>query len=394
MFGQITAICLLNLRSLPSRLGSSTVIVVGVAGVVAVLTALFAMAEGLERTLTSAGAPDRALVLREGAQSELSSSLSQAEVDLIASAPGVARDDAGRPIVSAEVLVVSDVPKRSTGEDANLSVRGVSPMAPALRNGFEIVEGRMLEPGRAELVAGRGASLEFAGLDVGEQLRARGSNWRVVGVFATRGDAAESEVWVDAPVAQAAFRRGNRFQSVRVQLDDVLSFDAFAASLAAEQRLNVRVERESDYYASLTGDTTRNIRIFGTVVAVIMAAGAIFGALNAMYTAVATRTAEIATLRAIGFGGLPVLASVMVEALALATLGGVLGASLAWVLFDGFTVSTLSNASFSQVAFAFTVTPRLLLLGLGVALALGLVGGLLPSLRAATMPVTEALRDR
>ncbi|MEO0973715.1 MAG: FtsX-like permease family protein [Pseudomonadota bacterium] len=384
----------MNLRTIPTRLGSSFVIVVGVAGVVGVLTALLAMAEGFEQTLTSAGAPDRALVMRESSQSELSSGLSQAEVDVIANAPGVARDAAGRPIYSAEVLVVSDVPKRSTGEDANLSVRGVGLQAPALRTNFEIIEGRMFEPGRAELIAGRGASLEFAGLEVGDTLQARGSDWEVVGIFTTQGDASESEVWVDAPVAQGAFRRGNSYQSVRAKLQDELAFAGFKAALADDQRVKVQVDRESDYYASLSGGTSTSIRWFGIIVGVIMAFGAVFGALNAMYTAVSTRTAEIATLRALGFGAFSVVASVLLESLLLAGFGGVLGGLVAFALFDGTTVSTLNNGSFSQVAFAFAVTPSLLVLGVVLALILGLLGGLLPSVRAATQPISEALRAR
>ncbi len=394
MFSRVLAVCWMNLMSLPTRLGSSLVIVIGVAGVVGVLTALLAMADGFQSTLTSAGRDDRAIVMRKGATTELTSGLGQDEVNLIANAPGVARDAEGRPITSAEVLVVFDLPKRATQSTANLSVRGVGGNAPALRDEFTLVEGRMFETGRTEMIAGVAASAQFSNLEVGDRLAARNSEWTVVGLFSTGGDAFESEAWVDAPVAQSAFRRGNSYQSVRVQLEDALAFDGFAAALADDQRLRVQVERESEYYAAQSAGTARLIRGFGIGVGVIMAIGAIFGALNTMYTAVSARTVEIATLRALGFGGITVVSSVMAEALVLAAAGGVLGGLVVYFLFDGFTVSTLNNSSFSQVAFAFAVTPQLLTGGIVLALLLGFVGGLFPAVRAATMPVTAALRER
>jgi putative ABC transport system permease protein len=391
---QLLTICWMNLQNLGSRLGSSLVVVVGVAGVVGVLTALLAMANGFQSTLVSAGRDDRAIIMREGATSELTSGLSQENVDVISNAPGVKRDARGRPLATAEVVVVADVPKRATNSTANLSVRGVGPNSPVLREEFAIVEGRMFEPGRAEMVAGRGASGQFQNLTVGDTLQARNSEWQVVGVFTTGGDAFESEVWVDVPVAQAAFRRGNSYQSVRVQLEDAAAFEGFSQALADDARVNVQVERESTYYATQSALTATIIRGFGVVVGLLMAAGAVFGALNTMYTAVSARTVEIGTLRALGFGGFVVVASVMVEALLLAALGGVIGGGIAYVLFDGFTVSTLNNSSFSQVAFAFAVTPPLLATGIVLALMLGFVGGLLPALRAANLPITEALRQR
>lgn len=392
MLGRIVAVCLMNLRSLPSRLGSSLVIVVGVAGVVGVLTALLALAEGLRSTLESAGRDDRALVMRESATTELTSGLGQEDLDVILNAPGVARDADGRPLASAEVVVVADAPKRASGSNANLSVRGVSPNAPRLRDGFEILEGRMFTPGRAEMIVGRGAASQFADLEVGKVLEARNSSWEIVGIFASGGDAFESEVWVDAPVAQAAFRRGNSFQSVRVALEDALAFDGYRQALLDDRRTKVDVYRESEYYARQSGRTVSVLRGFGLGVGIIMAVGAVFGALNTMYTAVSARTVEIGTLRALGFGAVPVIASVMVEALTLAAVGGVLGGAIAWLAFDGYTVSTLNNATFSQVAFAFAVTPQLLGAGLTLALLLGFIGGLLPALRAATLPITDALR--
>ncbi len=390
----LLAVIWMNLRSIPSRVGSSMVIVVGVAGVVGVLTALLALAVGFSETMRGAGSDDRVLVLQNSSTTELTSGLSQGELDVISSAPGIARDGNGRPLISAEVLVVADVPKVATDSNANLSVRGVSDSGPLLREGFEIVEGRMFSSGRAEMIAGRSVSGEFKNLAVGDVLKARNSNWEVVGIFSTGGDAFESEVWVDAPVAQSAFRRGNSYQSVRVQLEDAAAFDGYKQALDDDDRVRVDVFRESTYYQEQSETSTRLFTIFGVVVGLIMAFGAIFGALNTMYTAVSARTVEIATLRALGFGAGSVVMSVMVEALALALVGGLIGSAVAYVLFDGFTVSTLNNATFSQVAFAFAVTPQLLVIGLVLALGLGFVGGFLPAMRAASLPVTDALRQR
>ncbi len=390
---QTTAVTVMNLRNLPSRLGPSMVIVIGIAGVVAVLTALLAMAEGFQRTLESAGRADHAIVLRDGANDEMSSGLGGDQTDLIANLPGVAKGVDGQPLVSPEVFVVSDVPKRATGLNANLPVRGVTTTAATLREDFEIIEGRMFETGRAEMIAGRQASGQFANLEVGSTLQARGSQWRVVGIFATGGDVYESEAWIDAPVAQSAFRRGNSYQSVRVALENVDAFAQFTDALEADQRLQVKARRETDHFAAQSAGTAGSIRMFGIVVCAIMAIGAIFGALNSMYSAVSTRNVEIATLRALGFRGSSVVISVLVEALMLAFVGGAIGGALAYVLFNGYTVSTLNNASFSQVAFDFAVTPQLMMAGLIIALVIGFVGGLLPALRAARVPITTALRE-
>jgi len=390
---QTIAVTWMNLRNIPSRLGPSSVIVIGIAGVVAVLTALLAMAEGFQRTLEGAGQADHAIVLRDGANDELSSGIGGDQPGLIATLPGIARDVEGNPVISPEVYVVSDVPKRNTGLSANLTVRGVTEMAPLLRENFALLEGRMIQPGRAEMIAGRGAASQFADLDIGSVLQARGSEWSVVGIFSTGGDVYESEVWVDAPVAQSAFRRGNSYQSVRVKLEDEGSFALFADALDADQRLQLKPRRESEHFAAQSAGTTNGIRMFGYAVCAIMAIGAIFGALNSMYSAVSTRNVEIATLRALGFRGSSVVVSVLVESLALAFAGGAIGAAIAYLLFNGYTVSTLNNASFSQVAFDFAVTPRLMIAGVVLALLLGFFGGLLPSLRAARIPITDALRE-
>ena len=385
MFGQIFEITLMNLRNLPSRLGSSSVIVVGIGGVVGVFIAILAMAAGFEATLDRGGAPDRGIVLRGGSSDEMSSGLGPQEVGIIQSMEGIVA-------ASRELYTVADVPKRSTGTDANLIVRGVSPESFSIRDDIRIAEGRHFEPGRAELIAGRGASIEFAGIDLGGTVKVRDSEWTVVGIFEANGSAYESELWVDLPVAQSAFRRGGTISSMRVQLETPERIAELAERIEGDPRLDLTLQSEEQFLAGQSAGLTQTIEMFGQTVAVIMAIGAVFAALNTMYSAVVTRTVEIATLRALGFGGLPVVVSVMIESIALALVGGVLGALVAYVGFNGFTVSTLNNVSFSQVAFDFAVTPALIQDGLVWALGLGLIGGLLPAVRAARLPITVALR--
>ena len=392
MLKQIVEISLLNLRNVPQRLGSSLVIVIGLAGVVGVLVAMLAMAEGFRATLQATGAADQALVLREGANAELSSGLGREDADLIKRGAGIVRDGNGEPIASAELIVIADLPKRGAGSVANAQIRGVQPMAFALRPEVRITEGRNFQPGPRELIVGRGAASQFEGLDVGAKIAFRDSDWTVVGHFEADGSAWESELWGDVEVVQSAYRR-NGFQSVSAKLESPEALEALRTALDADPRLNVKVQSQQDYYAEQSKPLTRLITIVGYSVGLIMAIGAVFGALNTMYAAIATRQREIATLRAIGFRGLPVVVSVMIEALLLALLGGVLGAVIAYVLFNGYTVSTLNNASFSQVAFDFRVTPALMLHGLSWALLIGFFGGLLPAWHAARIPVTTALRE-
>lgn len=384
MLAQILEITLMNLKNLPSRLGSSSVVVVGIGGVVGVMVAILAMAAGFQGTLDSGGAPDRAVVLRGGSDNELSSGVSTEEVNVIRGMEGIV-------LASPELYMVADVPKRSTGTDANLIVRGVTADAFALRDEIVIVEGRRLEPGRGEVIAGRGAHIEFAGIDIGNKIQLRQSEWTIVGIFEADGSAYESELWVDLPVLQSAFRF-NGASSIRVRVDSPDRIDELAERIKGDPRLDLNLTGETEYFAGQAGGLTDTIRIFGYTVAIIMAIGAVFAALNTMYTAVVTRTVEIATLRALGFGRVPVVVSVMIESMTLALLGGVLGALVAYVGFNGYTVSTLSNVSFSQIAFDFAVTPALLRDGLIWALALGLIGGLLPAVRAARLPITVALR--
>ncbi len=386
---QILEITWMSLATIPQRLGSALVIVAGIAGVVGVLVALLAMGEGFQSVLAEAGRVDQAIVMRKGANAELSSRLERNDALLIAQAPGILKDARGLPLASAEVVVVANLKKRSTGTDANVEVRGVGAQVWELRDTTRIIEGRRFAAGKRELVVGAGAHKEFAGLDVGSRVRLGLQDWRVVGRFAS-GDAHESELWCDPDVLQGAYNRSG-YQSVTLQLTDADAFDSVKAVLSSDPRLTVDVQRTRDYYAAQSEDLTRLIRILGVAIAAIMGIGAVFGALNTMYAAVSTRAREIATLRALGFSATPVVISVMLEAALLALLGGLIGAGLAWLLFDQVTVSTLGR-NFSQVVFAFQVTPQLLWTGLLWALGIGLLGGLFPALHAARQPVTGALR--
>jgi putative ABC transport system permease protein len=390
---QVAQITLINLRTIPSRLGTSLVVVVGIAGVVGVLVSVLAMAEGFRHTLSSTGRPSRVIMLRAGSDSELSSGVAREQAVLLGSLPGLARDPAGRPLVSAELVVMVDLPRKGQADPNNVPFRGVQPTALALRDEVRLIEGRPFTRGVREVIVGRKAAAQFAGLELGSQIAFRDSDWTVVGVFESGGDVHESEIWADAEVAMSAFRRQG-FQSVTATLAD--GSDAGLARLkeviARDRRLSITVLREPEYYAKQASILSRLIGVLGYSVAVFMAIGATFGALNCMYSAITSRQVEIATLRAIGFGGAPVVASVMIEALVLALVGGVVGGALAYVYCDGATLSTLNFNTFSQVAFDFRVTRELLLQGLLWALVIGLAGGLLPAIRAARLPVTAALR--
>jgi putative ABC transport system permease protein len=361
--------------------------------VVGVLVAVLAMAEGFRHTLESAGRPGRVILLRAGSDSELSSGVARDQAALLAALPGVARDGSGRPLASAEVVDMVDLPRVGETHPNNVPFRGVGAEAFAVRGELRMVEGRRFERGVREAIVGRQAARQFAGLDVGARIAFRDSDWTVVGVFETGGDVHESEIWSDAEVAMSAFRRTG-FQSVTAALADPsdVGFVAFKDQVARDRRFSIGVWREPEYYARQAGVLATLIRVLGYTVAAFMAVGAMFGALNCMYSAIASRQVEIATLRAIGFGGLPVVVSVMIEALALALCGGAVGGALAYLYCDGATLSTLNFSTFSQVAFAFRVTPALLLQGLGWALLIGIAGGLPPAIRAARLPVTLALR--
>ena len=389
---QIIAVSRFNLLSLPQRLGSSAAAVFGIAGVVAVMVAVLSIAQGIMRTMENSAAEDNVIVLRSGANTEMMSGLSDEDADLIAEAPGLLRDDSGA-LASPELFVVINLPMRGTGTDANVPMRGVRPQAIQVRDSFRIVEGRMFEWGLNEVIVGTGAQREFEGLEIGSSIEVAREYWPVVGVFEAGGGMAESEIWVDAAVLQPAYRRGNSYQSVYGKLTSGEAFQEFKDSLTADPRLNVKPMRESEYYSSQSATVTRLINGLGSLIAVIMGLGAVFGALNTMYTAVASRNREIATLRALGFRASPVVISVLAESLILAFVGGAIGAALAWLFFDGYKAATLNWESFSQIAFSFDVTPQLLTLGIGFAMLIGLLGGLLPAIRAARQPVATALRE-
>lgn len=389
MLKQTLSITLLGLRSIPERIGPSLVIVVGLAGVVAVFTALLAMAAGFQSTLQATGRSDVAIVLRGGSQAELNSGLSRDQGTIIKQAPGIRSGEDGQPLASAEMVVIAELVRTGEKTGANITVRGVEPRAFDLRPQLRVVDGRMFEPGLRELIVGRGVVQQFQGAGIGETLRMRGSVWTVVGVFES-GDANESELWADVEVAQSTFNRQG-YSAVRLALDDPEGLMALRGHLLADPRINVDVESEQQYYSGQTEQFRRTIGMLAGVVTSIMALGAMFAALNTMYAAVGTRAREIATLRAIGFGGTPVVISVMIESLLLALVGGVIGALLAYVFFNNMAVSTLS-ANFTQIVFQFSVTPKLVRNGVFIALVIGMIGGFLPALRAARLPVTTALR--
>lgn len=389
---QIAAVTYLNLRTMRERWVSSATAVFGVAGVVAVFVAVLAIAEGLRTTLTEAGKDSVAIVLRGGSDTEMTSILGRDDTRIIADAVGIQQGPNG-PLASAELMVLVDLPKRSTGTDANVPLRGIQPTAYEIRDRITIVEGRRFQPGRNEVIVGRGAISQFAGLDYGSTLRLGENEWTIVGVFASEGTVAESEIWADASVVQSAYRRGTTFQSVYARLESPNSFDAFKDALTTDPRLDTKVMRESEYYAGQSTRLIDLVRILGLIAAGLMGIGAVFGALNTMYTAVSARTREIATLRALGFGASPVVVSVLAESLLLALAGGLAGGGIAYLFFDGFQTSTMNWQTFSQVAFAFNVTPLLLVLGILYSLIMGLVGGVLPAIRAARLPVAAALRE-
>ena len=389
---QVAAITRFGLMSLPQRRGSVAATVIGIAGVVAVLVGVLSIAAGFRRAMTASGSADAAIVLRSGADSEMVSGLGREETRLIADAPGVARSARG-PLSSSELFVIINLPKRSTGTDANVPLRGIDGPAMDVRDRMKIIEGRMFAPGKNELVVGRGAAREFAGLELGSTVKVGRAAWPVVGIFSAGGGVAESEIWSDATVLQGAYQRGDSFQSVYTRLNSPGAFTAFKDSLTSNPRLSVKVERQSDYYAGQSETLTRLITTLGVLVAGLMAVGAVFGALNTMYSAVAARTREIATLRALGFGRGAVVVALMLESLVLALGGGALGAGLAFLAFDNFRAATMNWQSFSQVTFAFAVTPQLLVQGVLWATVIGLIGGLLPALRAARLPIAAALRE-
>ena len=390
MLKQLIALTSMGIQTLPQRAGSSSVIVIGIAGVVAVLVSVLAMATGFRHTMADSGRTDRVIVLRGGSDAELNSNLTRSDVDTIANAPGLAKDAAGKALLSAEIITVVNLPKLDTGSDSNVTLRGVGLQVEKVRPELKIVSGRMFRPAVRELIAGAGAAKQFRGLTPGSVLHLRNADWTVTGVFTANGDVHESELLADVDTVGSAIERPGYSSAVGL-LTSANEFGTFKDALTTDPQLKVDVERETEYYAAQSKQLTQLITVVGNTVALIMAIGAMFGALNSMYAAVDARTLEIATLRAIGFGALPVLLSVMLEALALSLLGGLLGAALAWWFFNGHTVATLGGA-FAQIVFQITVTTSLIVTGLIWACTIGVLGGLFPALRSARLPVAEALR--
>ncbi len=387
---QAASVTMVGIATLGQRLGSSLVIVIGIAGVVGVLVALLAMGEGLTATLSSGGRDDIAIVLRGGAVAESQSVLVRDDVDAIEQAAGVARDASGKPIASGELVVAANLPLKDSSGEGSAQLRGVDEQAWALRPDLKIVEGRKFKPGMRELVVGVAAHQQYAGLDLEREVKLGNQSWKVVGIFKSDG-AWNSELWADRQTVASAYRRGSSAESVFVKLTSPAAFKTFKAALATDPRLKVEASTTHDYFARQSASLSKIIRVVGLTVGAIMAIGALFGALNCMFAAVASRAREIATLRAIGFRGAPVVVSVMLETMLLALAGGVLGAAVVWLVFNGYSASTLHGMT--QVMFKFKVGPDLIWTGLKWALAIGFVGGLFPAMRAARLPVTTALRE-
>jgi putative ABC transport system permease protein len=387
---QITALTVMNLKSLPKRFWLSLSTVIAVTLVVVVLLAFLAMRNGFQHTLASAGADDVAMILRAGSQSEVASVITRDQIRLIEEAPGIAKSPNGKPLVSAELYLVVDGVKHASQTKANLPLRGIGQEGMAVRKGIHIIAGRMFSPGTNEIVVGKALLSEFDGLQLGQTVTFGTSQWKVVGVFAAEGSVFESEIWADLPVLQSFFKRDNVFQTVRARLVSPAALGELQRYLDSDPRLKLEAKSEAAYFAEQASGTSDLIQKLGWPLAIAMAFGALAGALNTMYSSVAARTTEIATLRAIGFGGLPAFVSTLVESAVLAALGGVLGVTAAFLVFNGLSASTL-GASFTQVVFTFEVTPALAAQGVSLALIVGLIGGIFPSVRAARMPILAGL---
>jgi putative ABC transport system permease protein len=387
------AVTAMNLRALPSRYGTSLVIVIGIAAVVAVLISVLAMARGFIDAAMSTGREERAIVLGRGAQSEAGGGFSRDAARTILNAPGILKGKDGAPVGSAELLAAAMLPDPRTGHDAFVMIRGVGKEAFALRPEIKLVAGRMFKPGRNEMIAGRNLQARLADVTIGTLVNMPTGDWKVVGIFASNGDSHESELLTDADTLIAAMRRGELFSSTTVWLQDAAAFTMFKDSVTADPTLAVDVKPERAYFEEQSKPIGRLLTIIAYVIGGFMALGAMFGALNTMYSAISARRVEIATLRAIGFGAAPVVVSVFVEALLLALAGAAVGAGIAWVFFNGSSVSTASVSTPSQVTFALNVTPGLIAVGVTAALGIGVLGGLFPAIRAARRPVATALRS-
>jgi putative ABC transport system permease protein len=389
---QVVAVTAVGLRSIPYRLGNSLVIVIGIAAVVAVLISVLAMSAGFQRTALGGARPDRAIVLSRGAESESTSSLSRDNVAAVLAAPGIRKGVDGKPIASAEVVLVAPVARKSTGVDAYVTLRGVGEQHFDLRRELQLVSGRMFNPGLHELIVGQAALAQFAGLEVGNSIRLHDGEWTIVGVFAGGDSVRESEVLSDAQTVLSSYKL-DTFSSVSVLLADARSLATFTDALSFRPGLSVQVLSEPQYLAMVSRSINRLLRVVAYAIGTIMAIGALFGALNTMYSAVASRSSEIATLRALGFNSNTVLVAILIEALLLAALGAGAGIAIAYLGFDGRAISTLGGSRWdSQVVYSLTITPALVAIATAVACGIGLLGGLFPAFRAAHASVVESLR--
>ena len=390
LFSQTMAVIYMNLLSLPRRLWMSLAMILASAVVVAILLAFLAMAKGFESTVTSAGSQAIAIFLREGSAAELNSVLSKEQVDLIETAPGIASGDNGA-LVSAELYVIVDGIKKSSKTEANIPLRGTSNKGIAMRQNFKLTQGRMFSSGTNEMIVGEGIIRSFDGFNLNQKIRFGKTEWQVVGVFSTNGSVFESELWADVKVVQSLYNRGSSVQSIRAELISPDGLIKLKDYIKNEPRLNLDVQYESEYFATQS-KSLNYMALFGRIISAIMALGALAGALNTMYTSVADRSKEIATLRTIGFSNTSAFIGTQVESLSLSVIGGLLGALLAYLVFDGMNASTL-GASFTQVVFNFKLTGSLIFQGMMMALIIGFISGLFPAWRAARMPVLMAFKS-
>ena len=390
---QIGAVTAMNLRNIPERWSSSLVAVLGIGGVTLVLVALLSIGAGFSKALEGSGSDDVALIMRSGATSEMQSYFVADQVTALNDVQSIMRTAKKEPMISPEVFGVVAVPLRGKDSTGNLPLRGLGPMASQLRKHFVLEQGRMFAPGKTELIVGSGAAKQFVGLDIGSKVRWLNTDWQIVGRFTDDGGLAESEVWADAPVVQQAWQRGPVYQTVRARVAEGSTLKALKDTLSKDPRFSVDVVSEKQFYADQQKAMSSIINRIGLWIGIIMGLAALFAALNTLESAVASRVREIATLRAMGFGAGPVVTSVLVEAMILGAIGGLVGGLCAYLFLNGITSSTLNFASFSQITYAFTVTPVLMLLGIGYGLLLCLLAGILPGVRAARQPITEGLRE-